>query len=79
MEDQMDNFYEIATIVLGCVVIAQYVAKKKIERLTQRMFYMLDRLAQKDWTIRSTSDGYMVTDEDGDKVFNVTDKSKRRG
>lgn len=75
----MDNFYEIATIVLGCVVIAQYVAKKKIERLTQRMFYMLDRLAQKDWTIRSTSDGYMVTDEDGDKVFNVTDKSKRRG
>lgn len=75
----MDNFYEMATIVLGCVVIAQYVAKKKIERLTQRMFYMLDRLAQKDWTIRSTSDGYMVTDEDGDKVFNVTDKSKRRG
>jgi hypothetical protein len=77
MEDQMDNFYEIATIVLGCVVVAQYVAKKKIERLTQRMFYMLDRLARKDWTIRSTSDGYMVTDEDGDKVFNVSDRSKR--
>ncbi len=73
----MDNFYEMATIVLGCIVIAQYVAKKKIERLTQRMFYMLDRLAQKDWTIRSTSDGYMVTDEDGDKVFNVSDRSKR--
>ncbi len=73
----MDNFYEIATIVLGCVVVAQYVAKKKIERLTQRMFYMLDRLARKDWTIRSTSDGYMVTDEDGDKVFNVSDRSKR--
>ena len=73
----MDNFYEMATIVLGCVVVAQYVAKKKIERLTQRMFYMLDRLARKDWTIRSTSDGYMVTDEDGDKVFNVTDRSKR--
>jgi hypothetical protein len=77
MEDQMDNFYEIATIVLGCVVVAQYVAKKKIERLTQRMFYMLDKLAHKDWTIRSTSDGYMVTDEDGDKVFNVSDRSKR--
>jgi hypothetical protein len=73
----MDNFYEMATIVLGCVVVAQYVAKKKIERLTQRMFYMLDRLARKDWTIRSTSDGYMVTDEDGDKVFNVSDRSKR--
>jgi hypothetical protein len=73
----MDNFYEMATVVLGCVVVAQYVAKKKIERLTQRMFYMLDRLARKDWTIRSTSDGYMVTDEDGDKVFNVSDRSKR--
>ena len=75
----MNNFYEIATIVLGCIVIAQYMARKKIERLTQRMFYMLDRLAHKDWTICSTSDGYMVTDEDGDKVFNVTDRSKRRG
>lgn len=73
----MDNFYEMATIVLGCVVVAQYVAKKKIERLTQRMFYMLDRLARKDWTIRATAEGYMVTDEDGDKVFNVTDRSKR--
>lgn len=73
----MDNFYEMATIVLGCVVVAQYVAKKKIERLTQRMFYMLDRLARKDWTIRTTADGYMVTDEDGDKVFNVSDRSKR--
>ena len=41
----MDNFYEMATIVLGCIVIAQYVAKKKIERLTQRMFYMLDKLS----------------------------------
>jgi hypothetical protein len=73
----MDNFYEMATIVLGCVVVAQYMAKKKIERLTQRMFYMLDRLARKDWTIRTTADGYMVTDEDGDKVFNVSDRSKR--
>jgi len=27
----MDNFYEMATIVLGCAVIAQYMAKKKIE------------------------------------------------
>ena len=72
----MSDFYEIATIVLGCVVVVQYMAKKKIERLTQRMFYMLDRLAHKDWAIRSTSDGYAVTDEDGDKVFNV---SKRRG
>ena len=72
----MDNFYEMATIVLGCMVVAQYMAKKKNERLTQRMLYMLDKLAHKDWTIRATADGYMVTDEDGDKVFNVTDRRK---
>jgi len=75
----MDNFYEMATIVLGCAVIAQYMAKKKIERLTQRMFYMMDKLAHKDWVIQTTDDGYMVTDEEGDKVFSVKDKGKSRG
>lgn len=72
----MDNFYEMATVVLGCVVVAQYMAKKKNERLTQRMFYMLDKLAHKDWIIRTTTEGYIVTDEDGDKVFDVKDRRK---
>ena len=72
----MDNFYEMATVVLGCVVVAQYMAKKKNERLTQRMFYMLDKLAHKDWIIRTTTEGYIVTDEGGDKVFDVKDRRK---
>ena len=75
----MNNFYEIATIVLGCAVIAQYMARKKHDRLLQRMFYMMDKLAHKDWVIRTTTEGYIVTDEDGDKVFDVRDRGKSRG
>jgi len=43
------------------------------------MFYMMDKLAHKDWVIQTTDDGYMVTDEEGDKVFSVKDKGKSRG
>ena len=73
----MENFYEMATIVLGCVVIAQYMARKKHRLDMQRYMHMLDRIAQKDWTIHPTSDGYKVTDGDGDIRFSVHDHRKR--
>jgi hypothetical protein len=72
----MDNFYEIATIVLGCVVIAQFLAKKKHRLDMQRYMHMLDRIAREDWTIHRTGEGYYVKDEDGDKVFSVKDKRR---
>jgi hypothetical protein len=71
----MNNFYEITTIVLGCVVIAQYVSKKI---LRQKMLYMLDRIARRDWAIELTESGYAVLDEEGDKIFSVRG-GKRRG
>ena len=71
----MDNFYEIATIVLGCVVVAQHVSKKILK---QKMLYMLDRIARRDWAIELTEGGYAVLDEDGDKIFSVRG-GKRRG
>jgi hypothetical protein len=72
---QMDNFYEIATIVLGCVVVAQYFSKKI---LRQKMLYMLDRIARRDWAIELTEGGYAVLDEEGDKILSVKG-GKRRG
>lgn len=70
----MNNFYEIATIVLGCVVVAQYVSKKI---LRQKMLYMLDRIARRDWAIELTEGGYAVLDEEGDKILSV--KGGKRG
>lgn len=71
----MNNFYEIATIVLGCVVIAQYFSKKIFK---QKVMYMLDRIARRDWAIELTESGYAVLDEEGDKIFSVRG-GKRRG
>jgi hypothetical protein len=76
MESDMNNFYEIATIVLGCVVVGQYLAKKKHRLDMQRYMHMLDRIAREDWTIHRTVEGYYVKDEDGDKVFSVKDKRR---
>lgn len=69
----MNNFYEITTVVLGCVVIAQYLAGK---RRMHRYMYMLDRIANRDWAIESTGNGYTVRDEDGDTLLRVN-RSKR--
>lgn len=74
----MENFYEMATIVLGCVVIAQYMAKKKLRLDMQRCLHLLDRIAQKDWTIHVTSEGYKVLDEEGDIRFSVRDHRSKR-
>lgn len=71
----MNDFYEIATIVLGCVVVAQYFSKKIFK---QKVMYMLDRIARRDWAIELTESGYAVLDEEGDKIFSVRG-GKRRG
>jgi hypothetical protein len=75
----MDNFYEMTTIVLGCVVIAQYMGSKKHRLDMQRYMHMLDRIAKGDWSIYRTNEGYHVEDEVGDKVFSVKDRRKSRG
>ena len=75
----MDNFYEMATIVLGCVVVVQYMAKKKHARKIQAMCYMLDQLAHRKWVIRTTIEGYAVFDEEGDTRFKAVDRSKQHG
>ena len=72
----MNNFYEITTIVLGCVVIAQYIAAKKRRYDMQKFLYMLDRVANRDWAIERTGTGCTVVDEDGDILFRVKDKSR---
>lgn len=72
----MNNFYEITTIVLGCVVIAQYIAGKKRKYDMQKFLYMLDRVANRDWAIERTGTGYTIVDEDGDILFRVKDNSR---
>lgn len=67
----MDNFYEITTIVLGCVVIAQFIAAKKRKYDMQKFLYMLDRVANRDWAIERTGTGYAIVDEDGGVLFKV--------
>lgn len=72
----MENFYEMATIVLGIAVIVQYFALKKKNSVAQKMMFTLDKVAQKKWHIRETTEGYEVTDEDGDRVIRIVDREK---
>lgn len=72
----MDNFYEIATIVLGCVVIAQYFRLKKHNRTAQHMMHTINQISRKAWVIRETSEGFEVLDEDGDRVVRIVDREK---
>ena len=67
----MDNFYEVATIVLGCVVVAQYIAIKSIRWDRQKILYVFERVAVRDWAVQLTKEGYEVVNEDGELQFRV--------
>jgi hypothetical protein len=71
----MDNFYEIATVVLGCVVVAQYVALQSIKWDRHKILYVFERVAVRDWAVQLTKEGYEVVNEDGKLQFKV----KRHG
>jgi len=72
----MDNFYEIATIVLGCIVVGQHFRMKKHSRRAQRLLLSLDKIAHKEWHVVTTSDGFEVTDKNGEMVMGVRGVAK---
>lgn len=67
----MDNFYEMATIVLGCVVVAQYITIKTIKWDRQKILYVFERVVVRDWAVQLTKEGYEVVNEDGELQFRV--------
>jgi hypothetical protein len=71
----MNNFYEMATVVLGCVVVAQYVAIKNIKWDRHKILYVFERVAVRDWAVQITKEGYEVVNEDGKLQF----RAKRHG
>jgi hypothetical protein len=71
----MNNFYEMATVVLGCVVVAQYVAIKNIKWDRHKILYVFERVAVRDWAVQLTKEGYEVVNEDGKLQF----RAKRHG
>jgi hypothetical protein len=72
----MDNFYEIATIVLGVWNVVIHLKLQAKRRQTQRLMYSLDKIAHKEWQIVMTKGGFEVTDKDGDTVLGVRDVTK---
>jgi hypothetical protein len=77
--NDMENFYEIATIVLGCWVIVLHLAKKRARRMVFKLTYCIDRIAHRKWEVFKTNDGFEVVDSaDGEVMLGVRDADKAR-
>lgn len=75
----MENFYEIATIVLGVWVIVLHLAKKRHKRMVYKLTYCIDRIAHRKWEAFKTDEGFQVVDSaDGEVMLGVRDADKAR-
>jgi hypothetical protein len=75
----MENFYEMATIVLGCWVIVLHMAKNKHRRMVYKLTTCIDKIAHRKWEAFETNDGFEVIDSaDGEVMLGVRDASKRK-
>lgn len=75
----MENFYEIATIVLGCWVVVLHLQKKRVRRMVFRLTTCIDNIAHRKWKAVETKDGFEVIDSsDGEIMLGVRDNDKAR-
>ena len=77
--NEMENFYEMATIVLGVWVLVLHAARKKHRRMVMKLTFCIDRIAHRKWKAVETNDGFEVIDtEDGEVMLGVRDADKSR-
>lgn len=75
----MENFYEIATIVLGVWVLVLHGQKKKARRMVFKLTTCLDNIAHRKWQAFETNDGFEVVDSsDGEVMLGVRDAAKAK-
>jgi hypothetical protein len=75
----MENFYEIATIALGCWVIVLHKAKNKHRRMVFKLTTCIDHIAHRKWEAFKTDEGFQVVDSaDGEIMLGVRDATKAR-
>ena len=75
----MENFYEIATIVLGLWVIVLHKAKNKHRRMVFKLTTCIDQIAHHKWEAFKTDEGFQVVDSaDGEVMLGVRDATKAR-
>lgn len=75
----MENFYEIATIVLGIWVVVLHGQKKKARRMAIRLTVCIDNIAHRKWKAVETDSGFEVIDSaDGEVMLGVRDADKAR-
>jgi hypothetical protein len=76
---EMENFYEIATIVLGLWVVKLHLDKKKARRMVFKLTTCLDKIAHHKWQAFETDDGFEVVDSaDGEVMLGVRDAAKHK-
>ena len=75
----MENFYEIATIVLGLWVLILHMAKNKHRRMVFKLTTCIDKIAHRKWEAFKTDEGFQVVDSaDGEIMLGVRDATKAR-
>jgi len=75
----MENFYEIATIVLGLWVVKLHLDKKKARRMVFKLTTCIDHIAHRKWEAFETDEGFQVVDSsDGEVMLGVRDAAKHR-
>ena len=75
----MENFYEIATIVLGLWVLVLHGQRKKARRMVFKLTTCIDQIAHHKWEAFKTDEGFQVVDSaDGEIMLGVRDVTKAR-
>lgn len=73
----MENFYEIATIVLGVWVLVLHSQKKRARRMVFKLTVCIDNIAHRKWEAFKTDEGFQVVDSaDGEVMLGVRDADK---
>jgi hypothetical protein len=72
----MNEFYEVATIVLGCIVVLQYIRIRKRDAHTHRLSFTLHQIAERKWTVETETGGFVVLDDGGDRIMTMKVNSK---
>jgi hypothetical protein len=65
----MNELYELATVVLGCVVVGQYLHIRKQSYIKQKLFFTLHQLAERKWKVEEQDGGFIVYSDDGTQVI----------
>lgn len=68
--------YEILVIALGIWNITLQLRLNTKRRQAHRLMYSLDMIAHKKWRIATTSNGFDIIDDEGDKAMTITNRGK---